>query len=86
MSDIPVTLAAGSLRPTATAGGGETAVRVVDPSPDLARLATGESLRGTVVGKDDHGHLLVRTRLGVLTLAVPRPLPAGTEWHQGLQS
>jgi len=79
MSDIPVTLAAGSLRPTGTAGGGEAAVRVIDPSPDLARLATGESLRGTVVGKDDHGHLLVRTRLGVLTLAVPRPLPVGTE-------
>ncbi len=78
MSDIFATLAAGTTRPAATAGG-ETAVRVVDPSPELARLATGESLRGTVVGKDDHGHLLVRTRIGVLQLAATRALPVGTE-------
>ncbi|WP_193371025.1 hypothetical protein [Pelagibius marinus] len=78
MSDIFATLAAGTTRPAAT-GSGETAVRVVDPSPELARLATGENLRGTVVGKDDHGHLLVRTRLGVLQLAATRALPVGTE-------
>lgn len=79
MSDIFATPAAGTLRPTGIAGGAETAVRVVDPSPDLARLASGENLRGTVVSKDDRGHLLVRTRLGVLTLAATRPLPVGTE-------
>lgn len=78
MSDIFATLAAGTTRPAATAGG-ESAVRVVDPSPDLSRLATGESLRGTVVGKDNHGHLLVRTRLGVLQLAATRALPVGSE-------
>ncbi|MEQ9608269.1 MAG: hypothetical protein RLN99_11450, partial [Kiloniellaceae bacterium] len=78
MSDIFATLAAGTPRPT-TAAGGEAAVRVVDPSPDLARLASGENLRGTVVGKDDRGHLLVQTRLGVLTLAANRHLPVGSE-------
>ncbi|WP_340118589.1 hypothetical protein [Pelagibius sp. 7325] len=78
MSDIFATLAAGTPRPT-TAAGGEAAVRVIDPSPDLARLASGENLRGTVVGKDDHGHLLVQTRLGVLTLAATRNLPVGSE-------
>ncbi|MEO3429407.1 hypothetical protein AAFN88_11150 [Pelagibius sp. CAU 1746] len=78
MSDIFATLAAGTTRP-ASATGGESAVRVVDPSPDLSRLATGESLRGTVVGKDEHGHLLVRTRVGVLQLAATRALPVGSE-------
>ena len=84
MSDIFASPAAGTARPAAgsTSGqsvGGETAVRVVDPSPELARLASGDSLRGTVVGRDDHGHLQVRTRLGVLTLTLPRALPVGTE-------
>ncbi|GAB4393691.1 MAG: hypothetical protein Tsb0032_14080 [Kiloniellaceae bacterium] len=78
MSDIFASLAAGTARPTG-ATTGETAVRVVDPSPDLARLTTGENLRGTVVGKDDHGHLMIRTRLGVLQLAAPRALPVGSE-------
>src|SRR3546814_8382884 len=78
MSDIFASLAAGTARPTATQGSGETVVRVVDPSPDLARLASGDSLRGTVVGGDQHGHLQVRTQIGVLTLSVPRPLPVGT--------
>ena len=78
MSDIFATLAAGTPRPT-TAAGGEAPVRVIDPSPDLARLASGENLRGTVVGKDDRGHLLVNTRLGVLTLAATRNLPVGSE-------
>src|SRR3546814_15816871 len=79
MSDIFASLAAGTARPTATQGSGETVVRVVDPSPDLARLASGDSLRGTVVGGDQQGHLQVRTQIGVLTLSVPRPLPVGTE-------
>ncbi|MPZ09970.1 MAG: hypothetical protein GEU89_07110 [Kiloniellaceae bacterium] len=78
MSDIFTTLAAGTARAQGAAGG-ETAIRVIDPSPDLARLATGENLRGTVAGRNDHGHLLVRTRLGVLALAVSRALPVGTE-------
>src|SRR3546814_18284957 len=78
MSDIFASLAAGTARPTATQGSGETVVRVVDPSPDLARLASGDSLRGTVVGGDQHGHLQVRTLIGVLTLSVQRPLPVGT--------
>lgn len=79
MSDIFASLAAGTARPAAGQGVAETVVRVVDPSPDLTRLASGESLRGTVVGRDDHGHLQVRTRLGVLTLTLPRALPVGTE-------
>jgi hypothetical protein len=81
MSDIFATLAAGTARPAGGQGtaGSEAAVRVVDPSPELQRLASGENLRGTVVGKDDHGHLLVRTQLGVLALSVPRALPVGTE-------
>jgi hypothetical protein len=81
MSDIFASLAAGTARPAGSQGGtgGEAPVRIVDPSPDLARLAIGDSLRGTVVGRDEHGHLQVRTHLGVLTLAVPRPLPVGTE-------
>ncbi|MGD1880345.1 MAG: hypothetical protein ACFB13_22935, partial [Kiloniellaceae bacterium] len=78
MSDIFAPLAAGTPRPTGTAAG-ESAVRVVDPSPDLVRLTTGESLRGTVVGNDGRGHLLVRTELGVLNLAAVRNLPVGTE-------
>ncbi|HMA15788.1 MAG: hypothetical protein ACM35H_06730 [Bacteroidota bacterium] len=79
MSDIFASPAAASTRPVAGQGAAETAVRVVDPSPDLSRLASGESLRGTVVGRDDHGHLQVRTRLGVLTLTLPKALPVGTE-------
>lgn len=82
MSDVFASLAAGTARPAGSGQGGaagETAVRVVDPSPDLARLSTGESLRGTVVGKGDHGHLMVRTRLGVMELATTRPLPVGSE-------
>src|SRR3546814_3046781 len=49
-------------------------MRISDWSSDVC-----SSDLGTVVGRDDHGYLLVRTRLGVLTLAVPRPLPVGTE-------
>ncbi|MEQ8357340.1 MAG: hypothetical protein RH942_17535 [Kiloniellaceae bacterium] len=78
MSDVIATPAAATPRPAGSAAA-ETAVRVVDPSPDLNRLVTGENLRGTVVGKDDQGNLLVRTRLGVLQLAATRSLPVGTE-------
>ncbi len=82
MSDVFATLATGTLRSSGNApagGAGETAVRVIDPSPDFSRLTIGENLRGTVVGKDDHGHLLVRTRLGVLQLTAHRNLPIGSE-------
>ncbi|MGF1630226.1 MAG: hypothetical protein ACFCUT_12210 [Kiloniellaceae bacterium] len=81
MSDIFATLAAGVVRSSGaqSTAGSDATVRVVEPSPDLQRLVSGENLRGTVVGKDDHGHLLVRTRLGVLTLSAPRTLPVGTE-------
>jgi hypothetical protein len=78
MSDIFATLAAGTPRPTALTAG-EIPVRVVDPSPDLARMATGESLRGTVVGNDGHGHVVVRTQHGQIQLSGARGLPVGTE-------
>ena len=81
MSDVFASLAAGTSRSAggAAATAGETAIRVIDPSPELTRLASGENLRGTVVGKDERGHLLVRTQLGVLQLAAIRNLPVGTE-------
>ncbi len=78
MSDIFASVAAGTPRPAGVAAS-EAAVRIVDPAPEFARLTAGESLRGTVVGRDDQGHLLVRTNLALVKLAAVRALPVGTE-------
>lgn len=78
MSDIFASVAAGTPRPAGVAAS-EAAVRIIDPAPEFTRLSAGESLRGTVIGKDEQGHLLVRTNLAVVKLAAVRALPVGTE-------
>ena len=50
-----------------------------DPPPGLEKLESGDLLRGTVLGQDKHGRLLVRTHLGVLHISTQQSLPEGTE-------
>ena len=50
-----------------------------NPPPEVSRLPAGTTIRGTVVGHDDQGHLLVRTDLGILAVSTRANPPPGSE-------
>ena len=50
-----------------------------NPPPEVSQLPAGTTIRGTVVGHDDHGHLLVRTDLGTLAVATKANPPPGSD-------
>jgi hypothetical protein len=64
--------------PAATAPSGVLAT-IPNPPPDAARLPTGTTLQGVVVGNDGKGHVLVRTELGVLAVATKLHLSLDSE-------
>ncbi|MGH6948176.1 MAG: hypothetical protein ACREDZ_12675 [Kiloniellales bacterium] len=64
---------------TQTAGPVGVPGAITSPPPDLARQPPGHVLKGVALGRDGHGHLLVRTELGVLAVATKANPPAGSE-------
>jgi hypothetical protein len=64
--------------PQATAPSGVLST-LSNPPPEVTRLPAGTTLRGTVVGQDDKGHVLVRTNLGTLAVSTKATLPPGSE-------
>lgn len=63
--------------PLQTPGPAGAIAQVVNPPPRALNLVLGDSLAGTVAG-ESRGHLLVRTELGLLTLATNQRPPVGT--------
>ncbi len=52
---------------------------IPNPPPDIARLPSGTTLRGVVIGSDGKGHVLVKTDQGTLTVATKAQLPKNSE-------
>jgi len=50
-----------------------------NPPPEVSQLPAGTTLRGTAVGHDDRGHLLVRTDLGTLAVSTKANPPPGSD-------
>lgn len=70
-----------ALKGTTTQPAGPVGVpgAITSPPPDLARQPPGHVLKGVALGRDGHGHLLVRTELGVLAVATKANPPVGSE-------
>lgn len=78
MRDLFASFTAGTPR-TAGVTVTETTGRLIDPAPEIARLAAGQYLRGQVIGQDEAGLLILQTRLAVVKLAAARNLAVGSE-------
>ena len=52
---------------------------IANPPPAVAGLAIGTILRGVVQGRDSHGHSLVQTQLGTLSVASAANLSSGNQ-------
>ncbi len=79
MSDVfipPARFPASGGAPAATSG---VAATVTHPPPATAELATGAILRGTVLGTDARGQVLVRTDYGLLALQTQAQLAKGSQ-------
>ena len=73
---LPPGVPPGTLAPTPVSGTqGVATGTLVDPSATLARLTTGTILAGTVIGRDAAGLVAIKTKLGVLSLAINTHLP-----------
>jgi hypothetical protein len=79
MSDLvrPSSLFGGARAPSAGPSG--VLGTVPNPPHEVMQLPVGTTLRGVVVGHDDHGHALVRTELGTLAVATKANLPLDSE-------
>ncbi|WP_422367630.1 hypothetical protein [Pelagibius sp.] len=78
MRDLFASFTAGTPR-TAGVTVTETTGRLIDPAPEIARLAAGQYLRGQVIGQDEAGLLILQIRLAVVKLAAARNLAVGSE-------
>jgi len=72
----PSSLFAPGVAASATSG---VLATVPNPPPEAARLATGTTLRGVVVGEDGKGQTLIKTELGTLAIATKAHLAPDSE-------
>lgn len=78
MNDLvrPSSLLSAGVPPSAATG---VAGTVAHPPPEAARLPAGTILRGVVVGADPQGYLVVRTKLGDLSVATKAQLAPASD-------